>query len=360
MPASDSRLPLTWHRLSHPNFEDIHWAYDINRPSTVCNGIRVGDQAGQPQSELFEEFFELEDNNPFRYSLALPKLSIFDPDTNLPHNLQRDKVYYDELPFREQLCLESVKDLIAYMLACTPTCPPQTYQNLLRYESFTPSGIRWAMGGTILNWFWFTREGLALFDPRIVRRHRLQRFVLATRNVAVNLRPILQDPTLLFDDLRSKETAKNWIRAALGLKTTIERQIMRSNGARIVMSPSLKDLLWNGGVIPKSIRDSYSWRLSKGKGVTGDWWILSTSSLKDVPESKLVKDVTSLPEGSGYAAIAEWHVDQHRAAALENSMFSQAWQTYIGTRVIPFDLEVRKDQLADAYVGLEAYLEKYS
>jgi molecular chaperone HtpG len=115
LPAYNSKLPVEWHRISHPDYQDIHWTY-WEAPFLTCNGIKIIDT--EDESILILESFywgyPLFDN---------PNISIFDYDANLPLNLQRTDLTQYYYPFYEELVCDVLKDFISYAFVNVPIHP---------------------------------------------------------------------------------------------------------------------------------------------------------------------------------------------------------------------------------------------
>jgi hypothetical protein len=125
LPPFNAKLPPGWHRITHPDYQDIHWTYS-KAPDLTCNGIRI-----TPFSSfnLFKNLFSISDEKPSSYphlkksflGIKRPNISIFDFDGNLPLNLQRTSITQDNYSFDNQLFFEILKDFIAYVFAYVPS-----------------------------------------------------------------------------------------------------------------------------------------------------------------------------------------------------------------------------------------------
>ena len=128
LPDANANLPKSWHRIQIPEFEDVQWTYD-QAPALTCNGIVVVQQQKQqlPESGL---------------PLLVPKVSVFDPDANLPLTLTRDALTTGTLPFLDVLFPQVLQDYIRTALRTAPSEPIIGSDDLNWYAGLMYAGIR--------------------------------------------------------------------------------------------------------------------------------------------------------------------------------------------------------------------------
>jgi hypothetical protein len=97
-------LPLSAYAISPLGFNKVIWTYYNGAAHLSCNGFVI--PGGYSVSR--------ED---YRTITALPKVTIFDYNANLPLTLNRNYLENDKLPFEEELIKEVYKDILAYALA---------------------------------------------------------------------------------------------------------------------------------------------------------------------------------------------------------------------------------------------------
>ena len=112
LPPLNAKLPPGWHRIKHPDYQDIQWTYSKNALDLTCNGIKIIDR-GEVFKDLRDEFLKI----------GNPNLSVFDFDANLPLNLQRTDLTQRKYPFHEELLNDILKDFIASAFVNAPTQP---------------------------------------------------------------------------------------------------------------------------------------------------------------------------------------------------------------------------------------------
>ena len=251
-----------------------------------------------------------------------------------------------------------MKDMIAYMLVRAPTKPPTTHSQLERYENFIHPSLRWASGRAGLNWFYFTPQGVALFEPVTLRRQRPGGLLLASRGLFAALRPRSNEAAMIFDDLTSQERAKSWLRAVLGLTETWERKILSPDSIKeVVLSPRFHDLALKS--LPQWFQDRCRWKKTKPSGQRGTWFTWTAAKNFDGPHIPTFDAVRNLPEQEGYEAVALWQLPGERVRFLNDTLVSAIWKEYIGGGVIPFDQNEREAQLAYAYEALAERIERW-
>ncbi|MCP4104613.1 MAG: hypothetical protein GY749_03600, partial [Desulfobacteraceae bacterium] len=157
LPAFNSELPVGWHRIRHPDYQDIHWTY-LEAPKLTCNGIVVDNTFGR--NIMKEKNFEING----------PSISVFDYDANFPLNIQRTALTQNEYPFREILFSDVLKDFIAFLIVTAPSKPVLNMSNLKWISEYNYVGAR-NRGRTYLYkediylfpWF-FTKFGISFVD----------------------------------------------------------------------------------------------------------------------------------------------------------------------------------------------------
>jgi hypothetical protein len=134
VPAERPRLPRGWRRLQSSDYAAVHALLDPTRsadmPDLIVNGIIVE----KPRKDKYIWSTERDTNldtwldilphaelEPF--SLRVPEFSIFDPDGNLPLNLQRTSLTNPQLDFMESAFDAQAKAALALLLVSIPEAP---------------------------------------------------------------------------------------------------------------------------------------------------------------------------------------------------------------------------------------------
>ncbi len=129
-----SRLPRGWHRMPSSDYTAVHALLDPARgrdtPDLIVNGIVVE----EPREDSYIWSIE-HDNNLDRwdrilpnierepFGLRVPEFSIFDPDGNLPLNLQRTALTNPRLDFMEEAFKAQARAALALLLMSVPETP---------------------------------------------------------------------------------------------------------------------------------------------------------------------------------------------------------------------------------------------
>jgi molecular chaperone HtpG len=131
VPAEDSALPRGWHLLRSSDYRTVHALthkpYGIYPPDLVCNGIKViGTMSFAPRLESEPALIGWTSGLfPWEGVLKLktPDFSIFDPDGNLPLNLQRTGLTNLRLDFLKDAFSAQSKAALARLIASAPVEP---------------------------------------------------------------------------------------------------------------------------------------------------------------------------------------------------------------------------------------------
>lgn len=159
---SDRDSRTGWRRLDHPRFERILWSYSPG-PWLVCNGFLIAEKSPDMTLDLGRKMVA-----------KFPKLSVFDPDGNLPLTLQRTELG-DELPFAQNLWDDVLKDIIAYLLAFTPVEPLSNPVVFPRYFELKHEGVLFDEGQWSL--FFAHSTGISLFEDWFLAELDIRRVI---------------------------------------------------------------------------------------------------------------------------------------------------------------------------------------
>jgi len=369
IPAPNSTLPDSWHRISHEDFQDIHWHFRENRADFLeegffCNGIRVGNYRPVIEKKLA-----------WTLSVQTPVISVFDASGKLPLNLQRSNLTR-ELSFEPELLEDIYRDVISYLLAQTPTVPPHDTKSLKTYEKLSYPGI------TGYDWFWSTPEGLSLASQWFVRRVSPPNLYLVPELMSMPFQIPSELSYIASFGIRTSGVSyyDPWVRFALtgtGLRSPWLEGV-KAKGRRILISTKYEKRLKERKFIPKTFLASIKeeWR-------TPDWVVLSTL---DCPSPTVpFREFTLQTEAGLFTMLAEWYpeatndkegeAEDHLFETDWDSEFSYSseyewemkesilvpvWRDIIGeSAVVPFDLTKRKKSLAAAFSKLAPYLDSH-
>lgn len=133
LPSEESPLPRGWHRLASSDYRTVHTLVQgtsgTNAPDLVCNGLKVRETStgflfrNDPaivhwKRDLFPD--------QGAFSLKVPDFSVFDPDGNLPLNLQRTGLTNMQLDFLTEAFAAQTRSALAKFVLSAPTEPAIT------------------------------------------------------------------------------------------------------------------------------------------------------------------------------------------------------------------------------------------
>jgi len=133
LPTEESQLPRGWHRLPSSDYRTVHMLVPgtkgIHANDLVCNGIKVKETSSgfllQKDPAIVNwkrDLFPSQET----FSLRVPNFSVFDPDGNLPLNLQRTGLTNLDLDFRTQAFAAQALAALAKFLHFAPQGPAVT------------------------------------------------------------------------------------------------------------------------------------------------------------------------------------------------------------------------------------------
>jgi hypothetical protein len=358
LPTPGVQLPPNWRKLLHPEFSEVQWTY-ADAPELVCNGIIVGSEGVRPYGS--EDTNVIDIDNTYR-ALKEPKLSIFDPDGNLPLNLQRTGLATIPRSLGGALRSAIVEDAIAFALSSGPQRPIQSSASYVSYGAFNHPGIApyASYHITIAPWF-STPAGFSLLDDWCIRSSGVSAVsFLATythaEQVMPSLRPNLPHARLHTRLSPSIAVLDEWLRFALAgqLLRTYQTGNRKHEpfaslsvvGRRVLISRFDAERAENK--LPKYIMNSIhtEWRSRK-------WDLWKTGDCPDAitPFRKFAQ----FEQGNWAGQVVEWYIGK-RAENQEISPVAQVWKDILGTALIPFALPERKKQFAAAIVKLKPYI----
>ncbi|MCP4106043.1 MAG: hypothetical protein GY749_10975, partial [Desulfobacteraceae bacterium] len=379
LPPINSELPVGWHRIRHPDYQDIHWTY-LEAPKLTCNGIIIVD------SSVFESvIFRKED-----FGIKDPRISIFDYDANLPLNVQRTALTQKEYPFRKVLLLDALKDYIAFLIVNAPSKPVLNKSNLewiskddypgkgrrknyFYYDPFDTEDVY------LFPWF-FTKFGISFVDdPWHVNGIKtnsalLLQFYSQEYKFIPNIVPYSFQAVFVSSIERSHSYSKVGqaealdvaISFALGKLCYYEDgdyygilKYFLTRGKRMLVSCHVLRQIQK--VAKFEQKDILSQELNSQlkKEWRNENWILLRLGDCPSPEFDFEKFATE-NDGKNYdewpCILAEWYF-KDKKPKFKMSQLAKVWRDLIGSPVIPYDLEERRQM--KAYKELKPYIEAH-
>ncbi len=373
LPPFNTKLPPGWHRIKHPDYQDIQWTYSENAPALTCNGIKI---MGTGYRDLWKgEFFQIDP----------PSLSIFDFDANLPLNLQRTDLTQSKYPFHEELLNDVLKDFISFAFVNAPTQPfpnisSSKWHSYNNYQSFRIKSFRDGDFFSMFPWF-STNFGFSLYDywhiSQIQARYLLlvptyQKIYSHSDIFIPNIIPTSYQTVFFFEAIRrhSKiDQAKGFNRvlrilSEISLYRGLDLNLLEffiNSGYRYLISRHVLNLIEE---LSKFEGKDVLTRLKFG--ITEEWknenWVLWRRG-ECPPPGFDFKKFAAENDGKNYdewpCILAEWYFKDPKPQLEESKLspLAKVWKEVVGSPIIPFDPEERRKM--KAYEILKPYIEAH-
>ena len=351
VPGPNANLPSTWRRTSAKGYQDIQWTYlhkhawgERFERSVFCNGVRVLGDKHHPVDSLGSAWLDFETR---QIQITSPTISVFDPDANLPLNLQRTSISAT-LPFHEQLVSSVALDVIAWLLVSLPEQP--TAHALKRLcANIHPGIVPQRLGGAacrVHGWLAFSKTGWLLLDGRLLAASGYEGIIFdpnwAHKLTLADVGCIDLDRYALAPlGMNGKEQSEweNWISAFVGEKGNRWRASIRLDHVT-----SKQMVLPTERFSAETEREpALAKRLARTKKQASGQWSILQGGDNDIsaPSKSLLGKMAS----NGLPGFQKWILG---AARRPNSPLGRAWMKAIGPRSIPFAIDEREALVAAA------------
>ena len=351
-PSAGSELSPPWHRLSIPGYSDIQWAYESLAERLTCNGILITDKR--------EPYETREWIHPEGFRLVRPTVSVFDPDGRLPLNLQRTGLAVSHLPFTDQLWESICEDFLAWVLANAPTAPPVARgDSHPRYSPFIYEKPRTTFGYTV--------EGAILLESWALERISPTKVIFFPSAGGLQIKLGPNDLSVPLD-LKGAGTdaRKAWFRCSIGWNWRAGLrpfEMFKPAGIRTIASTAFyRDLKK-----PRSIAGFLWDRITVGPS-NARWTVLSSGACSDgridfaaLLDSSRTADIDGLTE---YFEVTRGVPLSNPEPAFPHAVhrrwpLSAVWERNASEVVIPYNIDLRKERLRNAYATMLPTIEYY-
>jgi molecular chaperone HtpG len=370
IPSPRAELPTGWHRISHEDFDDIHWHF-LEKPNDrrtgvfFCNGIKIPGE--------YESGPNIEKKLNWQLSIKEPVLSIFDAAGKLPLNLARSNLTR-ELAFERELLEDIYRDLISCLIVHTPTKPLYDAKTAQIYGRISYPGNNGH------NWFWSTPEGLSLAHKWFLRRVSPPNLYLVPELTALPFHiPKRHAHIASFDRTSSGFGYYDpWVRFALTGTGFQSRWLegLKAKGRRLLVSAAYEDRIKKKKLVSKTFLATIieEWR-------DRNWVLLSTKNCP--PPTVSFQELARHARPDVFTMLAEWYIEPNEKEVVDgddnvddldyedreefylpggkvvskDSVLVPVWRDIIGeSAIIPFEIKRRNTALAEALRKLEPYI----
>lgn len=314
LPMSGKPLPDGWHRISHRDFEDVHWTYLKRHPWLVCNGIVV--------SREFQRLNLLSSGSSF-LSLVMPSISVFDPDARLPLRLDRFALRTEQLPFEKEILNSVIDELVLHTMQNAP-------QSM---NSFVSSyhGLKWKDNTHMSVYPWVNlKAGTTLLDNWILSESNVRSIRLSPRSSYYSLGSLVTNETVTPDAV-----------IAYGLKVGVHGPVADSYFARI-MYPNLEGSLVGYRVlttkhdIEKFLASDFArLGLPVRSEQLGNGWVLLTVGVVPTPQLYHYGRFAAPMPDAGAWIPTEWYIDPQKIVKSREPIAVE-WRARLGCSIIPY------------------------
>jgi hypothetical protein len=367
LPPLNAKLPPGWHRIKHPDYQDIQWTYSKNVQILTCNGIKI-----MGIGYLWEgEFLRIKS----------PGLSVFDFDANLPLNLQRTCLTQPEYPFHDELLNDVLKDLIASALVNAQTQPDLNISPLEWLFKFNYPGIDytfyWSDRFLFLPWF-STNSVIYFLDKWHISQIPARQLLLVPSYETNYSLPDIILPSLQAVFVYGKLPEYYKIERAMYFSEVIKNSLGIDKDVRGLGTinyftlPGYRALIsrhvLNFIEVSRFAEDYFLQDFLKGilSGITEEWknenWVLWRRGECPPPGFDFEKFAEE-NDGKNYdewpCILAEWYFKDPKPQLKESEMspLAKVWKEVVGSPIIPFDMEERRKM--KAYEILKPYIEAH-
>lgn len=350
VPAEDSALPRGWHRIPSSDYRTVHALLDPQgsaRKLTV-NGITVLDWEKDRSKYIWGADLDksldrwewiLPNSAGETFGMRVPQFSIFDPDGNLPLNLQRTELTHSHLDFMPDAFEAQAKSAFALLLISVPEVPSlddafiTAIRSMFRDEEILP--------------LFFTRSGAGLLTQRNLQEADVRSCLIVGIEQRSNPRlwriQRRYDATIFFKEF--KESDYEYDSHPPDPTDSIPGTILnvRRIGAGDYFGDGQEEFLESG---------------------------LTAFATKNCPRMRLTKEDCRLLKAAvsvgrygdlPHLVAAEMHLDPSPTpTAKSGKSVGQLWTQTIKEPVIPFDRTERRSKLSHAYKALSEYLADFA
>ncbi len=350
VPAPKVRLPFNWRRIRHPKFEDIQYTYLDNIPALICNGLVISNKKRFNWSFDRTWYFD--------FDFEPPKLSVFDPNGELPINLIRDRLIADNVPFEFELLEDIKKDFAAYYLVNAPSSLEsfRDTPSKLNYPGLSNVGLWMPKGRGLPSHFFVPNKGLSLASAWNVKHLKLRNILMIESyglESAMDLDLVSHDAIYPIDFVAGAQDYNGLLRECLSMHLLGNTVI----GGRILFRSKEKENIESSRAISEVFIGRLETELEMDQFVVQKF---GNPRYKSFDFEKFVFATTRAGSHSSVPFVCEFSFIDSRDIKVDSSSYpTQAWIDYIKLAYIPFNLKMREQLLEKSFKKLKPYIKKW-
>jgi molecular chaperone HtpG len=347
LPTLEMKMPEGWHKIVAPGFNGIIWTYLVS-PRLICNGINVIDVKDYyDRKRLFFQGTRL----PYAREYLLPSLSVFDPDGNLPLNLQRSKVSEDEYPFSKELLESIFINFLANSLLYLPKTSIFDFQSTKEFFKIHESCHLKSFASLQMSEWYSSNLGIGIVDESFLSENKVESiFFISMPYTGVEI------PFEIGQYLENEYGDS----ISIGLKWS-SRNAAPNTTMRICLHAydvygdygTLNNLFWIGSrvLVHKSIVSLLKKLRKKVVADTrktdlnNDWEVWERGDTEGLFDCKEYLDRCEKFsfDNSSEMIIGHWKLDPMRRTEIKhNSPLYLSWKKFLPNGIVPFSMHERK------------------
>lgn len=368
IPDCSADLPNGWNRIYDSLLSDVQWTYQKKVPFLTCNGIIIiekSDKSLWRDKRYFEKWWGSNywenSNDSNSYSIRMPNISVFDPDGNLPLNLQRNGLTTNTFHFQNELQDNVIKDILGYLLVNLP-------ENIFEHGAIDEHLFKSHHPGLKIHGSWspyfLTKNGYSFVDEWHISKIKPSKALMVAVYNKTNVNPILTniisnaDALFLFNVDNANTAISSFLRFIMGASLDYSVKILEKFkvcGRRVLLRKDTFDyfIVWRS--TPKFLKKLIKKEWSNDKYILLQLGICHDDGFdfKGIADKEITHDDEKFP-----LIISEWYFTDNYNK-FQTTPISQLWDTVIGVAEIPFLIEDRKRLLQNAYRLLDNHVESH-
>ncbi len=369
VPLENSIPKKHWRTFCPPDFKKVHWTFH-KAPSLVCNGLIVSRDSKRDGSYLGFS------RKNYSSLLNFPKLSIFDPNANLPLNLQRTLLINNAIPFEDELATCLLDDFVAFALTKGPQQP--IYLDTAAQLSFKGSknvkdDISWDFDEKNIDPWIFGAKGYCLNNEFLFKKLKFSS-ILYIASSAGNINcfnfPKISDAMGVLsyksnvDPKMERFSIESGLKFILGLKKTkgylLKGPIglnLEFTGRRVLLSKNIFNRVLGLGYISQAVQKTLT--EAEREFENEKWVLLKIGHCHEEKCFNFKELIDNTNWGASLNSVymfAEAFVGDGNVLKTPSSIVTDHWLKTVGNTLIPYVKGDREKTFPRLYKSLSKYI----